>query len=319
MTALQQHLRQSTRRSIDTVWWLVRIMVPASAVVFVLERTGLLAVFGGVLEPVTRLMGLPGGAALALISSVVVNLYAVIAVVVGLDLTVKQLLIISLVCLVAHNYPVELAVTRRTGTAVVRMFFLRTLGGLLLGFAVASLVPDHGFWAERATGMSAAATAAVEPTLAAATLGWARGLALLLGRVVLIVVGLTFGTRLLQYYGVMHWISRHLRPLMAFFGLPAGTGPAWIVANTLGLAYGAAVLAEEVESDRFTLREGDLLNHHLGVSHSLLEDTALFAAIGAPVIWLIIPRLALALLAVWERKLERIIRRRLLPEQGQNT
>ncbi|MFR2509643.1 hypothetical protein [Odoribacter laneus] len=47
-----------------------------------------------------------------------------------------------------------------------------------------------------------------------------------------------------------------------------------------------------------------MLNHHLAVSHSQVEDPLLFMVIGLPVWWLIIPRLILAILVVWERKLE---------------
>lgn len=308
--SLRDHLAHSTHRSITTFWWLVKIMVPASAAVFILERTGILALLGNALEPVMSILGLPGGAALAVISSVVVNLYAVIAIAVSLELTVKQLVILSLLCLVAHNYLVELAVTRKTGTPVVRMFLLRTAGALILAVAMAWIIPEEGMWVARAGGMTvAASTGSGTVPLLPALQAWATALALLLTRVVVIVVGLTFATRLLQYYGIMQWIAHHLRWLMWLLGLPAGTGPAWIIANTLGLAYGAAVLTEEVETGRFTAEEGDLLNHHLGVSHSLLEDTMLFAAIGAPVPWLVVPRVILAVLAVWERKLERWIRR----------
>lgn len=311
--SLNENIADSLRRSTETLWWLIKVMVPASAVVFVLEYTGVLARFSTALEPITRSLGLPGEAALVFLTSILINLYSVIAVVTFLELTVKELLIISLVCLIAHNYLVELAVTRRTGTPVWRMFVLRTGAAFVTGYIIARVIPETPFWTTLVSGGSGGGTGSVVGAGGGALLPalavWFSDMLTTLVRIAVIVTILTVGTRLLHAYGVMTRLARHLQPMMLFFGLPRQTGPAWIVANTLGLAYGAAVLIEEVDAERFTLEEGDLLNHHLGVSHSLLEDTALFAAIGAPVVWLIVPRLGMALIAVWARKLELYLHR----------
>jgi hypothetical protein len=57
-------------------------------------------------------------------------------------------------------------------------------------------------------------------------------------------------------------------------------------------------------------QEADLFNHHAAVSHSLLEDTILYAALGIPVFWLTVPRLAMAILVVWAERLRRTAFRR---------
>jgi hypothetical protein len=77
----------------------------------------------------------------------------------------------------------------------------------------------------------------------------------------------------------------------------------WIAANLLGLAYGSAVMIEEVESGRITKQDADLLNYHIAVSHSNLEDLLLFAAISVSAWWLLLPRLGIAIVAVWGRRL----------------
>ncbi|MCG8481305.1 MAG: nucleoside recognition domain-containing protein [Spirochaetales bacterium] len=304
---LRRYFRESLGRSWATVWWLIRIMVPASATVFVLSRTGLLAVLARVLEPVMALIDLPGGAAIAVVSSVLVNLYAAIAIIPALGLDHRQLVILALLCLVAHNYLVELPVTRRTGTPVVRMIVVRTVGGLFLAWLVSQILPDVGRWAEplMLPGSGPGTTSSLSGI--EAFIRWLEGVVRLILRAASIVTLLVFVSRALQYCGIIDWVAHHLRPVMNVFGLPHSSGPAWIVANTLGLAYGAAVLREESESGRLNAADGDLLNHHLGVSHSLFEDTFLFVALGAPTLWLIAPRLTLAFLAVWERRIERRI------------
>ncbi|MDA3951426.1 MAG: hypothetical protein PF508_19620 [Spirochaeta sp.] len=327
--SLSSHLKDSGRISLHTILWLTKIMVPASALVFVLRRTGLLERIAGALSGVMRFLELPGEAAVAVVTSVVTNLYGVIAMLPVLDLTLRQTTILALVTLVAHSFFVELAITRTTGTPVLRMLLVRGGGGIVLGRIMASVLPRDGRWAAplrvsggRPGGTAASASGAEVAgatgaagaagfdwaALGEATLAWLGETALLIGRIAVIVTVLLFFTRWLRYIGVTDALARRLRPLMSVFGLPHASSPAWVVANTLGLTYGAAVLREEVDSGRLKRSESDLLNHHLGISHSLLEDTLLFAAIGIPGLWIVIPRVLFAMAVVWERRLEAVLR-----------
>jgi hypothetical protein len=79
------------------------------------------------------------------------------------------------------------------------------------------------------------------------------------------------------------------------------------VANTLGLAYGAAVMIDEVKEGKISERDVDLLNHHISVSHSNLEDLLLFTAIGGLLPWMLLSRWGMSLLLVWERRLEQLM------------
>jgi hypothetical protein len=118
-------------------------------------------------------------------------------------------------------------------------------------------------------------------------------------KVLAIVTGLMLVQRLLTHFGITRWLARAAGPVMRVFGLPGSTAFSWIVANTLGLAYGAAILIEETKSGRLATANARLLNYHIAVSHSLLEDTLLFVAIGVPALWIVVPRLLLAMVAVW--------------------
>ena len=91
---------------------------------------------------------------------------------------------------------------------------------------------------------------------------------------------------------------------MSLMGLPRDTSFLWIVANTLGLAYGSAILIDQVDKGKLSARSADLLNHHIAISHSLLEDTLLFVAIGAFAPWVIFPRIIIGMVATWCRRLE---------------
>jgi hypothetical protein len=66
-----------------------------------------------------------------------------------------------------------------------------------------------------------------------------------------------------------------------------------------GLAYGAGVLIAEARAGHVDKDSLVRLNLSLGISHSLIEDTALFVAIGASLFWVLVPRMVAAAVMVW--------------------
>jgi len=63
-------------------------------------------------------------------------------------------------------------------------------------------------------------------------------------------------------------------------------------------------MISESEEGKLIPKDADILNHHIAISHSQLEDTLLLVAMGFPIAILIFPRILVAILFVWIRKLE---------------
>jgi spore maturation protein SpmB len=103
----------------------------------------------------------------------------------------------------------------------------------------------------------------------------------------------------LKEFKILDIISKIFAPLMRVFGLSSESSFLWFVAQTLGLTYGSAVMIEEVDRNEISTFDANLLNYHIAINHSLLEDTLLFVAIGVPAGWMIAPRLILAIIVVW--------------------
>lgn len=297
-------LRKGALKGVRTFLWLAAIMIPVSLLVTVLQQLGVVDQLAKLMEGPFRAMGLPGSSALVVVTSVLLNLYSAIGVMVGLGMSLRAMTILAVVCLIAHNYLVELVVTRRTGTPMLRMFLVRTMAAFLAGFLLNLILPESlGAIGDTSALDTVGAGEAGEFALAIEL--WLRQTARLMGKVFLIVMLLMTFVSFLQTFGLTELIARHLSGLMRVFGLPSDVTFLWLVSNTLGLAYGAGVLVEEVKGGRLSRADGDLLNHHLSISHSLLEDTLLFVALGVPALAIVTPRLLLALLAVWERRAER--------------
>ena len=278
--------------------WLLSVMVPVSFAVAILRWSGVLTTVAGWLAPAFEIVGLPGEAALAFLSAVFLNIYSALGVMSSITLEHREVTILALMCLFTHNLPVETAVQKRTGSSAWAIVLLRLSGTVLGALLLNLLLPGPA----ASGGGGTAGTIQTRTGLMSALAEWGQSAGVMIATVIAIITALMILQRLLREFGVLEWLSRVLRPPLRAMGLPEETAFLWVVSNTLGLAYGSAVLIEEVEQERLSLRSSDLLNHHIAVSHSLLEDTLLFVAVGAYLGWIVIPRLLFATAVVWAKR-----------------
>jgi spore maturation protein SpmB len=296
--------RESYPKATSIARWMIKLTVIVSFCVELMRYFGVIRWLSESLYPVFQLIGLPGEAALAFLTGYFVNVYGAIAVIGTLTLSVREITILGIMVLCAHNMFVEPVVQQKTGSSLVRMLVVRTLGALAGGFIAHSFMP-----AETAQ-IVHQAVQSVEFPLPEIAWNWVVSTFWLMLRMFVFILALSFLQRLLAEFGVIRWLSKILRPVLKIFGLPARTSFLWIVANVLGLAYGAAVMIEESQNGKIDRRDVDLLNHHVGVSHSNLEDLLLLVSFGASMVWLLGVRWALAMFFVWERRLELRVRKR---------
>lgn len=287
-----------------TCIWLLKITVGVSFAIMFLKYFNILPWFSNLLSPIFNSIGLPGEAALPFVTGYFVNVYAAISVMVSFDFDVRTLTILGTMVLSAHNMITETAVQKKTGTSAVRIIIIRTLSAFTLAFLLNRIMPG-----EVAGTLEGAQQQNVEFMVLFKE--WLRSTFSVVIKMTTLIYTLAIAQKLLAEYGVIRWLSKFLKYPLAFFGLPARTSFLWIVANTLGLAYGAAVMMEEVGSGKVTGRDIDLLNSHIAISHSNLEDLLLLSALGA--IWyvMLFSRWAGSFVLVWELRAEYYIKDKL--------
>lgn len=291
-------MRSATPSALKTIWWLVKIMVSVSFGIMLLQYFGVIAWISEQLTPLFSSFGLPGEAALAYVSGYFVNCYTAMAVMNTLSLDMRAATILAVMVLCSHNMIVETTVQAKTGSSALRIVVIRTLSAFILAFVLNKIMP--GEFVARESHL----VTAENVTFMVMLKSWALRTVRTVGLMVVLVYALTLLQRILNEFGIIEHIANFLKPVMVFFGLPPRTAFLWLVANTLGLAYGAAVMIDETESGSTTKEENDILNHHIGVSHSNLEDLLLFTAMGGSFLWMLLSRWAMSLLLVWERKIE---------------
>ena len=279
-----------------TVWWLLKIILPISLAVSFLQYWGIIAQIAFLLAPIFSLIGLPGESAIVFISSIFLSLYAPIAIIATLVLDIREITILALMCLISHNMIVETAIQKKTGSSAIIMFLLRIFASFVGAYLLNLLLPGH-------LGVSEVTQKQVVFTnTAEMLLNWVISAGWLSLKITLIVSGLMMLQSILKEFNILSVLSRSFSPLMRVMGLSNDSSFLWFVAQTLGLTYGSAVMIEEVDRNEISPENADLLNYHIAINHSLLEDTLLFVAIGVPASWIIVPRFVLAIIVVWSVK-----------------
>lgn len=293
---LQKCVVESLPSTYRTCIWLLKIMLPISLGVRILDYYGFIEYLSTYLHPLFDLIGLPGRLAIVFVTSIFVPLYGTIAVMASLSMTLRDATILSIMCLVAHNLFVECAVTKKTGSSFFGMIALRIGMAFVVAYVLNKILPiDNSLFLlskniESYNGLKDV------------FISWFYSSLQLTFILVVIVASLMILQRILIEFNMIEKISKPLVPLMRIFGLPDNAPFLWIVGNVVGLAYGGAVMVDMIEEGKITKEDANLVNYHLSISHSLLEDTVLFVALGINVWVIIISRISFAIIVVWTKR-----------------
>ena len=293
------------RNSLKTALWIIRIIIPVSFIVTLLDFYGIIEWISAYTAPLFQLIGLQGNAAVVYFSSLFLPLYAPIAIIATLPLTLREITILALMCLITHNLPIECAVQRRSGTPfwqtlVIRLTF-SILGGILLNLILPTELNLHNIVETQYIASQESSFTTETQNIASLQshlLTWFANTLSLCIKIILIITTLMYGQYLLKRYGIINKIARPLAPLMRLCGLQPDSAFLWLVAQIVGLTYGAGIMAQEIEEFGADHEELHRINLHICVNHSLIEDTAIFYMLGVAWYFLVIPRLIFAIIIV---------------------
>ena len=280
--------------------WLLKLMIPISLAVTLMQHFGILTWIATWINPLFVHFGLPGESAVAFISGATAGTYAGIAAMMSIPLTMKQASILALMIALCHALPMECAVNKKTGSSFWKMGAIRIVMALICAFCLNIILPDM-------QGKYIYLGAEADSSFWEVMKIWGVSQIKMSLMVVLIIYSLMVVQRMLEAYRLLDPLSRLLSPLMAVFGLPRHSSYMWLVGNVLGISYGYAVMLELEEKGLVTREEANDVNYHLIMNHSMLEDTIVFAATGISAILLITTRLSFALILVWGRRFASIV------------
>lgn len=293
-------LSKAFQRAVKTIWWIFKITVSVSFAMLLLKYTGMLRWIAVAVSPVFSLFGLPGDASMAYVSGYFINVYSCVAVITTLDLTAREITILGTMTLAAHAMILESTVQHKTGTPTAYVVVVRTVASLALGILLNLILPGRPeMTSSAALPLSEVPLFQIQGRFMPLFVEWLWSMARLTVWMVVLILFLNVLQRTLYEYGIMEKIAHFFNPLLRVFGLDGSTSFLWIVANVAGLSYGSAAIMDEIERGNTDPYSINLLNTHVGVSHSNLEDLMLLSAIGGTWYVILLSRWAIVTVLVW--------------------
>jgi len=117
-------------------------MIPVYILVAVLKQTNVFDHLAGVFQPYMGYFGLPGEAALAIVTGTVVNLYAAAAVIADLEMTNRQITIMALILGISHSQVMETAIVAKMRARPIYVTAMRISFSLLAGLILSVVWPQ---------------------------------------------------------------------------------------------------------------------------------------------------------------------------------
>ncbi len=133
MSTLAEPVKRGFTKSMHLLWLLIKIIIPVSCLVAVLDYYGIIESIAGFFTPAMALFGLPGEATIALLLSFFVNFYAALGVITTMSLNSQQITILAVMIGICHELPVETVVCSYTGLRIPVSAALRLLTALGAG------------------------------------------------------------------------------------------------------------------------------------------------------------------------------------------
>lgn len=296
----------SLRTAVPGTWksasWLLKLMIPISLAVVLLQYFGILAWLAGYLNPVFSAMGLPGEAAIVFVSGAMAGTYSGVAAMMAIPMTLRQATIVGIMVLICHALPMECSINRKTGSSFWKMGAIRIIMAFVSAFYLNLLLPEMP---EAYTYLGASTDSTFAQVMAQWGISQVKTVLMVFG----IIYSLMFLQRIIEAYNWLKPMSEFLAPLMTVLGLPRESSYMWLVGNVLGISYGSAVMVDLEEKGLITRKDANDVNYHLIMNHSMLEDTIVMAVTGISALWIITTRLLFAFLLVWGRRVIALARR----------
>jgi hypothetical protein len=291
-TQLKIGLRTGIKKGWGSFVWICKIIIPISFVAALIQWTGWLSQLDFLLHPLMNVINLPAAAALPIIIAMTVSFYAGIAIMVVLPFTIEQIILIALFITIAHMLIVEGIVQHKSGLNIIKATLVR------IGAAVLAVFVVSQFFTDTSQSISLPASLATQIPFIEVLKGWAIDTLRLCGRIFIIIMLVMMALYASESLGWIKYLVRFFRPLMKILGLSDQAVTMWVTGAGFGLLYGSAVIMEEVKKENLTKEELEHLQISIAVNHSIIEEPALFLALGVNPLWILIPRFVIATIAV---------------------
>ena len=252
---------------------IIKLVIPFYLLADILIYFGVLQKISFLFEPITKIIGLPPETALSLASGILFELYPAIAFAAPLNLTPYEWTKLGLFLGILHALPVENAIMKKLGFSIFYSTILRIFVAFI-AVGIFSILPISLDDPNITKSIDLPQYSNFQDML----------LSSVINATILTIKIVTLITLLLILMDLIKAKISKVK-INSFFALFSGL--------LLGITYGAGILLNEKE--KLTDKELFFIGTFLLISHSLIEDPALFIIFGANLWALISIRLVLSI------------------------
>ena len=273
--------------------WILKIIAPISLFIGLIEYSGLINKISYILTPSMSILNLPAIAAIPLIAGMLVGIYAGIASMSALPLSIDQMTLVAIFLLISHSLIQEGTIQGKSGLSPFKATLIR-LGTSLFAVVLTSqfITPES-----KGTLTSMVAISSKQP-LYSMIKTWLISISYISAKIFIIITIVMIILEVMKTLDLMKPIVSVLNPFLKILGLNSRVGILWLTAASFGIIYGAAAIVEEAKEKSFTKEELEKLHISIGINHSMIEDPVLFLSLGLNPFLLFIIRLIISIVAV---------------------
>lgn len=118
-------------------------MAPVYVIIALLKQFQIVGYLANLFTPYMKFFGLPGEAALVIVTGWTVNLYGAIAALAGLSFTIRQVTILATILGISHSLVMETAIISRMKARPWVILGIRVSLGLSAGLIMNLILPAH--------------------------------------------------------------------------------------------------------------------------------------------------------------------------------
>ncbi|MBA7680400.1 hypothetical protein ES703_88715 [subsurface metagenome] len=284
--------------------WIMKIILPIAFLVTLLQWSGWLSWVDFWLKPLMGLTNLPAEAALPIIIGMLSTMYGAIAAIAVLPFTIEQITLIAIFTAIAHGLIMEGVIQGKSGISMVKITLIRITAATITVLIVSQ------FFDETAKSIVTTDLTVRAPIVEVLKV-WAVDMLVLAAKIFIIITTIMIILESLAALGWTKYLLKPLQPFMKILGLSERVTMGWLVAVCSGLTFGAAVIIDEANKGVLSKEELEHLHISIGINHSIVEDPAIFMALGVNAFWLVVPRLVMAVITVWAFKTVKYLKKRI--------
>jgi hypothetical protein len=287
-------IKNSIRNSLKSIFFILKITIPITFIVKLLVFLNVIPTITLLFKPLMSLFGLPGHAALVLVTSNLMNIYGGLAVMASFPFTIKEVTIMAIMILFSHSLLVECSVIKGLKVSIKKQLLLR-IGAALLSGILLNLIMGNHFQAISQNAL--VEKKEIPPFLFQWDhfLVWSKALFIDYGVTMMnsilsllwIISLILFVLEILKEFHLLEKLNTIFYPLTKHLGLSKSATTSLMVGLFIGITYGAGTILLQYQEGKLTKKDVLLVSTFLLLCHSLLEDVILFIRQGA-VAWIIL-------------------------------